>query len=76
MEEEKNPKPKRQQKKVKNYLKYSGFAVQFFVLILVAALLGKRLDAYFELERPLITIFLILFFSSGYFYRIYLDLFK
>lgn len=73
--ENQDPKSKAK-KKVKNYLKYSGFAVQFFVLILIAALLGQKLDAYFELEKPLITIFLILFFAGGYFYKLYLDLFK
>ncbi len=70
-----DPKSKHR-KKVQNYLKYSGFAIQFFVLVLIGALLGKRLDAYFGLERPLITIFLILFFSGGYFYKLYIDLFK
>jgi hypothetical protein len=63
-------------KKVQNYMKYSGFAVQFFVLILIAALVGQKLDAHFELEKPLITIFLILFFTGGYFYKLYLELYK
>jgi F0F1-type ATP synthase assembly protein I len=73
--EESEPKPQ-PRKKASNYMKYSGFAVQFFVLILIAALLGQKLDTYFGLEKPFITIFLILFFTGGYFYKLYLDLFK
>ena len=72
-EQESKSKPR---KKAQNYMKYSGFAVQFFVLILIAALIGQKLDAHFELEKPLITIFMILLFTGGYFYKLYIELYK
>jgi len=38
------------------YLKYSGLAIQMGLIILLGALLGKKLDAYFGTERPWFTI--------------------
>jgi F0F1-type ATP synthase assembly protein I len=62
------------QKKINVYLKYSGMALQFFVLIAIGAWIGQKLDAYFETSKPLITVFCILFFAVGYFYKMYRDL--
>lgn len=49
-------------------------ALQFFALIAIGAWAGQKLDARFETPKPYITIFLILFFSAGYFVKLYKDL--
>lgn len=61
-------------KNVNDYLKYSGMALQFFVLIAIAAWAGQKLDDHFNTSKPFITIFLILFFAAGYFIKLYRDL--
>lgn len=62
--------------KTRNYIKYSSFALQFFLLIVVAALIGQKLDAYFELEKPLLTVLLVVLFSGAYMYKLIRDLSK
>ena len=57
-------------------MKYAGMAFQFFVLIFLAAFIGQKLDAHFETSKPFITIFFIIFFTTGYFYKLYKDLFS
>ena len=54
--------------------RYSGMALQFFLLIAIAAWGGQKLDAHFGTSKPFLTIFLILFFSAGYFIKLYRDL--
>lgn len=61
-------------KRVNEYLKYSGMAIQFFILIAIAAWIGQKLDAWLDTPRPLFTIFLILLFATGYFIKLYKDL--
>lgn len=67
-------KPGLDKNKTRAYLKYSGMALQFFALIAIGAWLGQKLDARFQTPKPFITIFLILFFSAGYFIKLYKDL--
>ncbi|MDX1476934.1 MAG: AtpZ/AtpI family protein [Saprospiraceae bacterium] len=67
-------KPLFDQNKTRAYLKYSGMALQFFALIAIGAWLGQKLDARLNTSKPFITIFLILFFSTGYFIKLYKDL--
>jgi hypothetical protein len=68
--------PEDKGKKLSLYLKYSGMALQFFVLIAVAAWLGQKLDAWLDTSKPFLTVLLILVFAGGYFYKMYLDLMK
>lgn len=56
------------------YLKYSGLAIQFFILIAIAAWLGGKADQAMGNTKPWITILLILIFSAGFFYKLMLDL--
>lgn len=42
------------------YLKYSGMAFQMGIIILVGALLGRKLDAYFQSSKPWFTLTLSL----------------
>ena len=38
------------------YLKYSGMAFQMGIIILLGALLGRKLDAYFQSPKPWFTL--------------------
>ena len=42
------------------YLKYSGMAFQMGIIILIGALLGQKLDAYFHSPKPWFTVALSL----------------
>ena len=68
--------PQKDRKKFSAYLKYSGMALQFFVLIAIGAWLGQKLDAHFGTARPYITVICILFLAAGYFYKMYRDLIR
>lgn len=56
------------------YLKYSGMAIQLFVLIGVAAWGGQQLDKALGTSDPYFTIVLILLFTTGFFYKLVKDL--
>jgi len=67
-------KPPQKDKRYQAFLRYSGLGMQFFVTIGVSAFIGQKLDAHFGLQKPFITIFLVLLFASGLFYKLYKDL--
>lgn len=67
-------KPFVDKEKARNYIKYSGFALQFFCLIFIMAWIGQKLDAYFETRKPLITALLVVLGAIAYFYKLYKDL--
>ena len=56
------------------YLKYSGMAFQMAAIILVFTLIGKQLDAYFEMEKPVLTAVLALFSVLAALYLILKDI--
>ena len=66
--------PEREPRQVNQYLKYSGMAVQLFVLAGVGAWLGQLLDKHFTTPKPYFTILLILLFTGVFFYRLVKDL--
>ena len=41
--------------KANAYLKYSGMAFQLVAAILIGVFVGKKLDAYFQFDRPYMT---------------------
>lgn len=57
-------------------MRYAGMATQMGVIILLGTVAGKKLDAYFQLERPLLTIFLALFSIAAALYLSLKDLLK
>ena len=61
-------------KKVNNYLKYTGLGFQMAAVFFVGIFGGKKLDEYFQLETPFITIFLLLFLFVGFMIKLYKDL--
>jgi len=67
-----NPKDNR----INQYLKYSGIAFQMAFIVLAGILIGKKADRYFSLEKPYITMVLVLLFFGGYMYKLYVDLIK
>ncbi|NRA50428.1 MAG: AtpZ/AtpI family protein [Phaeodactylibacter sp.] len=50
----------RPRKQVDAYLKYSGMAIQMGIVILIGTFAGQKLDAYFQSERPYLTVLLAL----------------
>lgn len=61
--------------RLRDYAKYSGMAFQMGIIILVGTLVGKKLDAYFQLERPYLTIFFALLSIFAALYLVLKDLF-
>jgi hypothetical protein len=57
-----------------SYLKYSGLAVQLFVLLFAGAWLGRKLDEWLHTPDPYFTILLILLFAGAFFYRLVKEL--
>ena len=64
----------RKSKSSNQYLKYSGMAIQLFVLIGVGAWLGQKIDQKLSTSSPFFTIILILLFTGGFFYRLVKEL--
>ncbi|MDQ3016087.1 MAG: AtpZ/AtpI family protein [Bacteroidota bacterium] len=56
------------------YLKYSGMAVQLFILLGIGAFAGQKIDKAVGTSRPYFTILLILVFTAVFFYRLVKDL--
>jgi hypothetical protein len=55
-------------------MKYAGLAFQLAALVAVAAWLGGRIDRALGTRKPYFTALLVLLFTVGFFYRMYLDL--
>ncbi len=58
----------RNRRRTQDYMKYSGMAIQMGVVILIGAYAGRRLDAYFQLDKPYLTVVmsLIAIFAALY----------
>lgn len=67
---------KRNPKAGRSYLKYSGMAFQMTAVLLIGTLIGKKLDAYYQLERPYLTILFALLSIFAALYLILKDLIK
>lgn len=63
-------------KKTKSLLKYTGLGFQMAGVFLIGIFGGQWMDEFFQLETPYITIVLIVFFFTGYLYKLYADLTK
>ena len=66
--------PDQNPRQVNQYLKYSGMALQLFVLLAAGAWLGQLLDKKLGTSQPYFTILLILLFGGVFFYRLIKDL--
>jgi len=65
-----------EKKKFNAYLKYSGLAFQLAAVVVIGLFVGRWIDAYFSLSKPIFSMILILVFFSLYMYRLYVDLTK
>lgn len=54
----------------RNYVQFSGMAIEMGLIIFVGAWLGRRLDQWLALEKPIFTLLLTLFFTVGAMYRV------
>jgi hypothetical protein len=59
MEPTQHPSDPKEKQGVKPYLKYSGLAFQMIVVMSVAAIGGRKLDAYFQNDTPWWTLGLL-----------------
>lgn len=78
-QQESNDKKKKQSSdtgdRMRDYAQYSGMAIQMGLIILIGTLIGKKLDAYFQLERPYLTVVFALFSIFAALYLVLKDLF-
>lgn len=61
---------------IKATAKYSGMAFQLLGACLAGVFIGRWLDEYFQLERPLWAVFLTVFFMVAALYSLYRQLLK
>ncbi|MCB9308917.1 MAG: AtpZ/AtpI family protein [Lewinellaceae bacterium] len=62
--------------RINPYMKYSGLAFQLAGIIGLSFWIGKKADAYFNFEKPILTISLIFVTFSLYLYKLYIELTK
>ncbi len=60
--------------RLRDYAKYSGMAFQMGLIILAGTFLGKKLDEYFQMERPYLTVFFALLSIFAALYLVLKDL--
>ncbi|MFB9863236.1 AtpZ/AtpI family protein [Rufibacter immobilis] len=60
MEPDKPSTPPEKENEIKPYLKYSGLAFQMIAVMAVAAIGGRKLDAYFQNSTPWWTLSLLI----------------
>jgi F0F1-type ATP synthase assembly protein I len=65
------PEQEDKQSNISTYMRYSGMALEFFLICGVAAFIGTKLDKWLKLSFPAFTIILLLIAMSGALYRIY-----
>lgn len=76
---EKSPKEsadRKARKRVPSYMKYSGMAIQMGVIILIGALIGRKLDEYYQTQRPYLSVVFALLAIFAALYLTLKDLFK
>lgn len=61
MNEEKSKDPKKPKKPLRNWVALTSIAFQMGATIFVCAWIGKKLDAYYELEKSWFTMGLVIF---------------
>ena len=71
-----NHKPQESKKQANQALKYSGMGIQLAIAIFLGAMIGKRLDAYMQTEKPIWTALLAVVFMGAMMYVILKDLMR
>lgn len=62
--------------KINPYMRYSGLAFQLAGVILISFWLGKKADAYFGFEKPILTLVFVMAMFGAFMYKLYIDLSK
>jgi F0F1-type ATP synthase assembly protein I len=71
-----NTKQQASKKQANAVLKYSGMGMQMAISVFVGAMLGKWLDAHFQMESPIWTAVLALVFLCATMYMTLKDLLR
>jgi len=53
------------------YARYTGMAFELLVLILLMAFIGKKMDAWLELKKPIMVVVLVCLGMVGYIVKLY-----
>jgi putative Mn2+ efflux pump MntP len=72
----KKEKPSQKPGSSNRYLKYSGMVFQLFIMLLIAAWIGKKIDAHFQTKMPYATALLLILALVGYLVKLAIDLSK
>lgn len=54
----------------RKFVQYSGMAIEMGVFIFIGVWLGRWMDGYFEMEKPIFLVIMTLFFTSASIYRV------
>ena len=61
---------------MKDYIRYSSMAFELLVLLLILVFLGKKVDAWLGLSKPIALIVFILLGLAGYLVKLYYEVTK
>ena len=56
---------------MEDYTRYTGMAFELLVLILIMVYIGKKIDSWLGLEKPIMLVFLVCLGMVGYMVKIY-----
>ena len=60
----------RSPRNARSYVQYTGMALEMGLLIFAGAWLGRELDQWLALDKPIFTLILTLLFTVGAIYRV------
>lgn len=63
-------------KQARDYVRYSGMAMEMFGLLLVLVLVGRYIDRWMGNEKNYVTAALTIIGLFGYLYKLYIQLIK
>ncbi len=66
--------PNNKKSSKRDFMKYSGWGMQLFISLFIAAFVGKKIDEYFAFEKQWITILLIFVLVFAQFYKLIKEL--
>lgn len=54
----------------RKFIQYSGMAIEMGVLIFIGVWLGRWMDRYFAMEKPVFLVIMTLFFTTASIFRV------
>ena len=61
---------------MRDYTRYAGMAFELLILILIMVFIGKKIDAWLELEKPIMLVLFVCFGMISYLVKIYYQINK